>query len=104
MNGREDWSDQRGLNSLQLLTFLHVVIRLTGDPDGTYRKALADMSNSTNQYDLNVVRVLTNVTGLCAAPCRPSVVRWVAQGQHAVHVLVNTSGAFVCIVSLYSDK
>ena len=64
VNGWRAFSDGRGLNSLQMLAFLHAALNTSSElPDGPARAArrarwnaaYAELTNSTNGYDTNVV-------------------------------------------------
>lgn len=56
-NGARDWSDQRGLNSLQMLSFLASAVKAAGGPSNApavLLEAEAELQNATNQYNLNM--------------------------------------------------
>ena len=55
VNGLRSWSDQRGLNAMQMLCFLNVAYTATGNQ--TFMNAIDTLSNSTNQYNVNQVNL-----------------------------------------------
>lgn len=55
LNLQREWSDERGVNSLEVLGYICAGANYTGDPDGLFATAYAELTNSTNQYDMNVV-------------------------------------------------
>jgi hypothetical protein len=57
------WSDQRGLNSLQILAFLRVALNVSTEYAGILQDAYSELCNSTNQYDLNTVRFIGVAVG-----------------------------------------
>jgi hypothetical protein len=55
INYNRSWSDQRGLNSLQILSWLSMAAEVTGD--ASLLDARAVLLNATNRYDRNLVNV-----------------------------------------------
>lgn len=51
------WSDDRGVNSLQILSWIASVQNNTGDPTGFYEDAYLELTNATNQYNQNLVNL-----------------------------------------------
>lgn len=51
VNGLRSWSDQRGLNAMQMLSFLNAAYVVTGN--ATFMDAIVTLSNNTNQYQRN---------------------------------------------------
>lgn len=60
LNGNRLWSDERGVNSMQILTFLSETFKITGNT--MFANAYSELCNSTNQYDQNLVRRHSPVT------------------------------------------
>lgn len=55
VNGLRSWSDQRGLNSLQMLSYLAVAASLGQDERGVLTSAWEELTNSSNQYLTNIL-------------------------------------------------
>ena len=57
VNGFRGYSDERGLQSVQMLSYLSAAANMTADdPSGMmYRAAFAELTNATNQYHWNVL-------------------------------------------------
>lgn len=56
LNGNRTWSDERGVNSLQMLSFLAETFAATPGGDTRLSSAYAALCNATNQYGANLVR------------------------------------------------
>jgi len=55
INGDRAWSDERGLQSLQMLAYLAAALNTTnGSDDATWVRAAAELTNSSNQYYENM--------------------------------------------------
>lgn len=77
LNGNRTWSDERGVNSLQVLGYLSAGYALT--QNGSYSAAYSELCNSTNQYGENLVRGGVRASQVCVCLCRLTV--WV--GLHS---------------------
>ena len=56
LNGNRTWSDERGVNSLQMLSFLSEAFHSSSDGGAAFSAAYAELCNATNQYGENLVR------------------------------------------------
>jgi len=57
LNTEESWADERGLNSLQILSYLAVGLRHVVNPSAhvLYASTATDLLNATNRFDLNIL-------------------------------------------------
>jgi len=49
LNVNRSYSDERGINSMQMLAFIEAAVKYTGDPQGVLTRAYSELANSTNQ-------------------------------------------------------
>merc|ERR1711907_125579 len=56
VNGHRAWSDERGLQSLQILAYLSAAANLTG-PQPWIMDAYHELTNATNQYNQNLLNL-----------------------------------------------
>ena len=57
VNKDRDFSDERGLQSLQILSFLSASLSVSSSSPDMFRKAFEELTNETNQYDRNCVNL-----------------------------------------------
>lgn len=59
LNGLRDWSDGRGVNSNQALSYLAVALDATTSPalQALFNNAYTELTNATNQYDRNTLNL-----------------------------------------------
>lgn len=55
LNFNRSWADDRGVNSVEILSYICTGANYTGDPDGEFAAAYDELVNSTNQYHINVL-------------------------------------------------
>ena len=60
VNGHRAWSDERGLQSLQILAYLSAAANLTG-PQPWIMDAYHELTNATNQYNQNLLNLKITV-------------------------------------------